>query len=251
MAKVAAKSTAAPGFSFASAIVKASPPKSGSKTVEYFVRRTADRAALKHMRDLIESALEDVDGEIETAAMAGYYIAQGCANKAKPANFTSTETGHSVTCILGKRRSNSFLTEDEATLLDEHSIPYDTQDGEDTFELNNEALANPKIRAKFEALIAEIMASDGVTPVFKVPAKPKRAITDESVTAAFKLKADVAELVLPVVTMFSMRSKWQVVANNMAPLVERVGQLLNLPGMIEKLDMLTETRAKKKKQWAA
>lgn len=245
MAKKPAAATGT-GFSFSSApvatIVTAAP---AGKRATVPVDGVADYAALRYMRDLLDVEIAELGDKLETAGRA-LYIEQGCAKKSRPENVTGTEAGHTATLILGKKSTRSVLSDDEAALLDSHNLPYDTETSAETFSFNNDCLADPAMRSKIEHALSTIEVPAGMTLIERHPAGPtKRMVSDATLAKVFELPPEICETVLPVVTIFSLRPKWSVVANNLAPMIERVARLMNLPGMAERLISGAEAAEKK------
>jgi hypothetical protein len=157
-------------------------------------------AAYKTIEALKVSARENIDAQIQA-----YFVREGAALKAQPANFRGIDSDASASCELRKRSSRSFLNEQEVQLLGEAGIPFETiQDKPETFIINPTYLADTTLMNK----VGEVLGTVKGIPIDfiqKQEAKTTTVVSDESLAALFqKTLADI-ETLLPVLATTAVK----------------------------------------------
>jgi hypothetical protein len=157
-------------------------------------------AAYKTIEALKVSARENIDAQIKA-----YFIREGAALKAQPANFRGIDSDASASCELKKRSVRSFLNEQEVQLLEEAGIPFETiQDKPETFIINPVYLTDTALINKVGEMLGKI---EGIPLDFiqKQPAKTTTVVSEESLAALFKKQLAEIETLLPILTVTAVK----------------------------------------------
>jgi hypothetical protein len=157
-------------------------------------------AAYKTIEALKVSARENIDAQIQA-----YFVREGAALKAQPANFRGIESDASASCELRKRSSRSFLNEQEVQLLEEAGIPIDTiQDKPETFIINPAYLADTALMNK----VGEVLGTMKGIPIDfiqKQEAKTTTVVSDESLAVLFQKTLAEIEALLPILATTAVK----------------------------------------------
>jgi hypothetical protein len=190
---------------FANATI-AAPKKSTKKATKAEVKikglevYAALDAAYKTIEALKVEARENINAQIQA-----YFVGEGAALKAQPANFRGVDADASASCELRKRSSRSFLNDQEVQLLAEAGIPVEeVQDKPETFIINPAYLSDTVLMNKIGTLLGSVK---GIPADFiqKQEAKKSTVVTDESLIALFKKQEAEIETLLPVITTTAVK----------------------------------------------
>ena len=161
-------------------------------------------AALDAAHKTIE-ALKETQRENINVQIKAYFVKEGAALQAQPANFRGIDSDASASCELKKRSSRSALNEQEVQLLEEAGIPVETiQDKPETFIINPAYLANTELMNTVGGILAAIpgMPADFIQ---KQEAKTAVVVSEDSLAALFKKTLADIEALLPILTITSVK----------------------------------------------
>jgi len=156
-------------------------------------------AAYKTIEALKKDAREAIDAQIK-----GYFVKEGAALQAQPANFRGVDSDASASCELKKRSSRSALNEQEVQLLEEAGIPVETlQDKPETFIINPAYLSDTKLMNK----VGEALGKMGLPVDFiqKQEAVTTTVVSEASLAALFEKQLADIEALLPILTITSVK----------------------------------------------
>jgi hypothetical protein len=157
-------------------------------------------AAYKTIEALKVSARENIDTQIKA-----YFVREGAALKAQPANFRGIDSDASASCELRKRSNRSALNEQEVQLLEEAGIPVDSiQDKPETFIINPAYLADTAMMNK----VGEVLGTIPGIPIDfiqKQEAQTTAVVSEESLAALFEKKLADIEALLPILTTTAIK----------------------------------------------
>lgn len=178
-------------------------------------RYAALDAAIKSL-----TALKDAEEASLKSLMGDHFIELGCATKKRPANFNGVDGMASGSCQLKVRSTTSPLSEDDQNLLREHSVPMVTNiKTAEAFLINPSYTRDMALLAKVEQALESVELPDDF--LLKQDEISTTVANDLSVEAVFKLEADVAEILLPIVTTMAIRPTigsdfWGIIDNIMS-----------------------------------
>lgn len=246
MAK-AAKSTDN-GFAFGAAPkVDTTSKAKKSDRVVVAMKHIADFGAIDAMKTILDSVGDVLEAEIK-GEMQTYFIEKGCAAKAKPDNFIADEDGHTANCQLRRRSSASVLTDDELAILESKNIPVEPKEiTAGTFVFNPAYLNDGALMAKIEEALRGIpgLPTDIIQ---EQVGKTVQVVSDASITAAFQLTPEECAEVLPILTTKSLGPKFNVIAGDITPVIDRISKVLAMPQFA---DTIANAKKKEKKTWKA
>lgn len=190
-------------FTTAKVVVSKATAKKAVETIE--CKELELYAAIDHSIKWLASVLETVKAGIITEIVAPKFVADGTKIEKKPDNFNAEEGKATANIQAKKRASNSAFTDIELEILEEYKVPTATSGGQyiinpdhsEWLEKNSDKLSAALIKAGapinlFERLPTKVIAAD------------------DSIDFIFKNKfqSDVIAKLLPIVTTFAIKPKF-------------------------------------------
>jgi hypothetical protein len=167
------------------------------KGLEVYAALDASAKAIEALKD---EARVGIDIQIQE-----YFVREGAALQAQPANFRGIDADASASCELKKRSSRSALNEQEVQLLSEAGIPVEEiQDKAETFIINPAYLADTGLMNRVGELLGRV---EGIPADFiqKQEAKRSTIVSEESLVVLFKKTLAEIEALLPILTITSVK----------------------------------------------
>ena len=149
------------------------------------------------------------DGEVKET-MTGLFIDAGVAKKARPANFKGVEDNCSASCEMRARASTSPLSEDEIALFTAKGLPMEeVVDTVETYIINPDYLADPKIMASIEAALKKVKGIPDDL-FLKQEGKSKTILAEGALDVLFAQHDEdtIADL-LPMTTSLAIKPKME------------------------------------------
>lgn len=184
-------------------VVESKKPASKSKAPELPVVGIAEYAAYCSVIDTVTGLKEAKKKEICDVAN-GLFLNEIRDTKRKPTNFRGVEGNASGSIQFKKRSTVSALTDEQASVLDEFKIPYETvADRPSTFIIGEEYAQDADVLGKLNKAIAPLIAK-GELPanvIQKQEATTKRVVTDDTLDAVCKIEdMEALAALVPVVS---------------------------------------------------
>lgn len=174
---------------FADAKVIAPPTTKAKKSAgnEVQVDGLYEIAAIDLVIKNLESAKSALEGDVKNQ-VRDIFINNAEKTGKRPSNFRGIDGPAEASCELRKRSTRSVLTEDEANLLTEANIPFETvTDIEETFVINPAYASDQKLLAKIEKALKGIkdLPEDFI---MKQQGATRKVVSDETIDTVFEKK---------------------------------------------------------------
>jgi hypothetical protein len=195
-------------FSTAKPIAAAKPAKKAAKTSKVVMEGLERYAVLDAAMKTFKARQEIYETKLKNA-MAKIFVATGCKDGKKPSSFNAEEGIGQGSMQLKLRGAGSKLSDEEAEILDDEKIPYETiKVVEETFVINPEYAGNMELLGAIEAALKKAKIKNLPEDLFmRQEGVEKRIVTEDSIEAVFALPEKKAARLLPLVTCLAIRPK--------------------------------------------
>jgi hypothetical protein len=172
-------------------MAKTSKTANQTRETKTLSKHLTNFAAAKALIDGASTALEGLRAPLieEVTAM---FVKDGLLANRKPKNFTGVSDLTSSACQMQKRKSNSYLTEDEIKIAAANGIPTKQKVSQakvpEVYYVNPILLANPIYRERIENALKGIDLGFGVEVLMKqseVPEVSKTVLDDNALDVIF------------------------------------------------------------------
>jgi len=136
--------------------VKTTASKKGKQKVEKKIAGLKEFAAVTAVIKSLEAVQGALEGTVK-AEMRKYFVKEGKRTHVKPESFRGLEGTASASCELRKRSIRSVLSADDKALLDDHKIPYGTNEiSPETFIINPEYADDAELLEKVSEALKSV-----------------------------------------------------------------------------------------------
>lgn len=200
--------------------------------------------AIKVVMAMLTAAETEIKNGVKNGPMLDYFVTEGCATKSQPDNVDGYFNQHTATLQLRKRGTNMAMSDEEIAVCQEHNVPLTTLPAPLQFNSVYMAGGNSydanKI-GKLEAAIGKLIANgDLPLDIIVRGGAEKTVTTDNSIATVFRMSDNIARVLLPIVSVMAVGTKYAIVDDDITPAIVDVAKVLQLP----KLRMMMTEAAK-------